>query len=243
MRLTLRTLLPNMNKIPNPANPKDPTKKTKTTNSANNHTPRTKNTTRRPRPTPPQVVGTGMGLDPVTVAVYLVDTLPPDAVADFERICLESEVHLAEVASAHHVLTMVLGEPAEVDPLARQRMYGIPAEAERRKHVHAEPVFSSPTAPATYATATPAPHVSSPNAPPAPHHVAAHADVPDYLRANTWTRHGTLLAACAAVLLLAVGWLIYTAFPGWFGAGQQVAVAPQNSDVTTSLQPPAIPPV
>lgn len=243
MRLTLRTLLAYMDEILEPSDREELAKKVESSEFAHDLIHRTKDTMRRLRLSAPQVLGTGMALDPNTVAEYLDNVLPPESVADFERICLESDVHLAEVASAHHVLTMVLGEPAEVDPLARQRMYGIPVEAERRKHAHAEPVYASPTAPINYAEVTPAPHVFSPHAPPAPQPVAAQLDVPDYLRANAWTRHGTLLAACAAVLLLAVGWLIYTAFPGWFGTGQQVAVAPQNAEVTTNLQPQAIPPV
>jgi len=243
MRLTLRTLLAYMDEILEPGDREELAKKVESSEFANELIHRTKDTMRRLRLSAPQVLGTGMALDPNTVAEYLDNVLPPESVADFERICLESDVHLAEVASAHHVLTMVLGEPAEVDPLARQRMYGIATELETRKHSQPEPVYASPAAATNYAEVTPSPHVFSPTAAPMAHLASAHEDVPDYLRANTWTRHGTLIAACAAVLLLAVGWLIYTALPGWFGGGQQVALAPQNSDIAANLQPPAVPPV
>ena len=162
MRLTLRTLLAYMDEILEPSDREELAKKVESSEFAHDLIHRTKDTMRRLRLSAPQVVGTGIGLDPNTVAEYLDNVLPPDSVADFERICLESDVHLAEVASAHHVLTMVLGEPAEVDPAARQRMYSIPAEAERRKHVRIEPAHVAPAVVHDYAAVTPPPSVFPP---------------------------------------------------------------------------------
>jgi hypothetical protein len=240
MRLTLRTLLAYMDEILEPADREELAKKVESSEFAHDLIHRTKDTMRRLRLSAPQVVGTGMGLDPNTVAEYLDNVLPPDSVADFERICLESDVHLAEVASAHHVLTMVLGEPADVDASARQRMYRLPNEAQQRKHTPHEPLPAVPTPAQDYAAVTPPPHVFPPSGA-APATATSLQSVPDYLRTSGWTRHGGLLAVCAAVLVAAVGWLLYSGLSGWSGHGE-VALAPAG-ELASGLRPPDQPPM
>jgi hypothetical protein len=86
---------------------------------------RIKQVTRRRRLTTPPVTGAGAKTDAGTIAAYLDNTLPAEQLAEVEEICLASDVHLAEIAACHQILTLVLGEPALVPPTARQRMYGL----------------------------------------------------------------------------------------------------------------------
>ena len=61
-------------------------------------------------------------VDPNIVASYLDNELDPDQVAELEKKCLTSDVHLAEVASVHQILSLI-GQKAKVPTEARHRMY------------------------------------------------------------------------------------------------------------------------
>lgn len=57
---------------------------------------------------------------------YLDSTLSPEQIAEIERLCLDSDVSLAEAAACHQILTVVLGQPAQVPDHLRQRIYDLP---------------------------------------------------------------------------------------------------------------------
>src|SRR6185436_9588763 len=142
MRLTLRTLLAYLDDILEPAQAKEIGEKLNESSLAASLVSRIREVMRRRRLTAPTLSGPGVGIDPNSVSEYLDNTLPPDGVADVEKICLESDVHLAEVAACHQILTLALGEPVEVPSQTRERMYALGPAA-------AKMVVAPPAAPVT----------------------------------------------------------------------------------------------
>src|SRR5262249_11037826 len=123
-RLTLRTLLAYIDDTLAPSQARALGAKVAESESARELIERIKRVTRRRGlKTPVPAGGEDDVADPNTVAEYLSDTLESDQVAKLEETCLKSDVHLAEVAAVHQILTLVLTEPVRVPPRANQRMY------------------------------------------------------------------------------------------------------------------------
>src|ERR1700680_1240299 len=123
MRLTLRTLLAYLDDTLEPAQAKLIGQKVAESETAQELIARIKEVTRQRRLAAPPP--TGGKLDAAVIAGYLDTTLPAEQWAEVEQLCLASDVHLAELAACHQILTLVLGEPALVPPTAKQRMVAL----------------------------------------------------------------------------------------------------------------------
>jgi hypothetical protein len=189
MRLTLRTMLAYQDSVLEPNEAEELGRKIKESDFAAGLMQRMRSVLKKLRMNAPKLDGKGMGNDANTVAEYLDSALPQDRVGDFERICLESDAHLAEVAGCHQILTLVLGKPADVPERLRERVYAMGNVQETPAVV--EPASRSrKTAAATNGRAATRPVL----------------EVPDYLRdgrqSSFWRVVGGIAIALLVVALL-----------------------------------------
>ncbi len=228
MRLTLRTLLAYLDDVLEPAQAQDLGARIGESEFATNLVHRIREAMRREKLGAPRLQGKAAGLDPNTVAEYLDNTLSSERVVDFEKYCLESEVHLAETACCHQVLALVLGEPALVDPDSRRRIYGLLAQYDAKLKSGATPgAASAALAGSRFSGAAGAgamplgDGLPQPSAEPTgfgspPMAMRKRAEVPDYLRQealglSAWWK----MAAAALVAVLLVCAVMMAVAPLW----------------------------
>jgi hypothetical protein len=123
MRLTLRTLLAWLDDTLQPGEVRAIGKQVAESPFAQDLAERINRVTRQRRLSVPGNSGPE-GCDPNIVASYVDNDLDPEAVADYEKKCLTSDVNLAEVASVHQILSL-LGQKVKVPAEAKARMYNL----------------------------------------------------------------------------------------------------------------------
>lgn len=117
MRLTLRTLLAWLDNVLPPETQKQLGDKVTDSPVAQQIVSRIRGVVERPQVSAPTVLGKGLANDANSVAEYLDNTLASDRLQPFERICIESDVHLAEVAACHTLLAQMNEDPTVLAPL------------------------------------------------------------------------------------------------------------------------------
>jgi hypothetical protein len=212
MRLTLRTLLAYLDDTLEPLETKTIGQKVSESETAQELISRIKHVTRRRRITTPPATGPN-SFDPNLVAEYLDNELSAEQIAELEKICLESDVHLAEVASCHQILTLVLGEPSSVPPMSKERMYAL---VQGREAIHSRKAVSRAGAD------------SSPSSADADADEMFLLGLPFYRR-GTWLRWALPLAAVVLFAIVGIAlWQSITPEPP-----RQVAQAPKEKQEPT----------
>ena len=150
MRLTLRTLLAWMDGVLPAEEQRQLGDKVDASPVARQLVERIHAVVDNPHLSAPRVDAKGLGGDPDTVAEFLDNTLPADRLEAFERICLESDMHLAEVAACHSILAEVARDPSVVPPLDaahRRRLLESMQHRIAATRTSAQPERGPPTAP------------------------------------------------------------------------------------------------
>lgn len=201
MRLTLRTLLAYLDDVLDPTSAKDIGQRIQENSAAMEQVERIRAVLRKRRIGAPEIAGPGSGPDPNIVAEYLDNTLTPEAIGELEKLCLDSDMHLAEAAASHQILSIVLGEPIEVPATLKERMYAVghvtrstetgpPAEASRSGAVAAGTAAAAAAAVGGASVASAA---------------RIEPQIPDYLRRKPW---GSRITA-GLLVALGLGWLVW----------------------------------
>jgi len=141
MRLTLRTLLAWMDGVLPADAAGQLAEKVAGSAVAQTLANRIRDVVTRPAIAAPPPEGRGLAADANSAAEFLDNVLPADRLAEFERVCIESDMQLAEVADCHRLLAdLTAGRVAagEVDATLAERLRAI-ARAERAAAV-ARPV-------------------------------------------------------------------------------------------------------
>ncbi len=244
MRLTLRTLLAYLDDILEAEDAQQLGQKIQESEVATQLMHRIRHVVGQLRGESVSALAEGLAKDANFVAEYLDNTMPPEKVAEFERLCLESDSLLAEVAACHQILTLVLGEPADIEAELKEKIYQLPHAPDSGKRVTAAP----PITPQTAAGSPPVQPVAATT----PVRLRTDEDehwteAPDYLkrrRSASWKPWAiaALIAFCLALAgLRGMGPLDRThPLASWLGFGTEM-IAQQSSTADVPGEPSETP--
>jgi len=223
MRLTLRTLLAYLDDVLEPSQTKLIGQKIQESAVAGKLVSLIRLVVRQRRLKAPSVSGPNVGIDPNVVAQYLDNTLTPDQVVEVEKVLLTSDELLAEVASCHQVLALMLGKSTEVPQASRDRLYALgPVEQKDQLQVDV-PAGSNPP-PLPTAGQKELEKIAESRLPDPGRPV-----VPEYLRQSSWSQRFFPAMVVVVLAVVCIGLLISD--PGFRTGIREAkrALAPQES--------------
>jgi hypothetical protein len=132
MRLTLRTLMAWMDDTLPPKDVRRIGRQLERSKFSQDLSRRIRRVVRQRRLTVPGM-GSNQLVDANIVAAYLDNNLPGDATSTYESLCLNNDVHLAEAAASHEILS-VLDQQCSISPEVYATMYRIVKAPEARVH-------------------------------------------------------------------------------------------------------------
>ena len=137
MRLTLRTLLAYRDRVLSPADAEDLHRRIQISHDAGNLLRRISAVTGRNAVLAPPVLGKGLGGDANSIAEYLDDAMQHTQLPELERICLVSDVQLAELADCHSLLSTAVHTKVSVTNDLRRMALGL-GDSDRRGPIKLE---------------------------------------------------------------------------------------------------------
>ena len=137
MRLTLRTLLAYRDGVLSPADTEDLHRRIQSSHDAGNLLRRIGAVTKLNQVLAPALLGKGLGGDANSIAEYLDDSLQHSQIPELERICLTSDMQLAELADCHTLLSTAMNTKVPA-PADLRRMVLAVADPPGRREVVAE---------------------------------------------------------------------------------------------------------
>jgi hypothetical protein len=142
MRLTLRTLLAWIDGVLPEPQRDEIGAKVEASPVAGKLVSRIADVVARPGLSAPRPDGRGLAEDPNTAAEFLDNVLPGDRLEAFERVCIDSDIHLAEIADCHTLLAELSRDPEAaglLDPALRQRLLAsVARQANEQPAAHEE---------------------------------------------------------------------------------------------------------
>lgn len=132
MRLTLRTMLAYLDEQLDPPQMTEIGLKIRESGVASGMIDRIRTSMKKGRMEAPKLDARGIGKDANSVAEYLDNVLDKEEIAELEQLCLNSDVHLAEVAACHQMLSVLPKVEFSIDADLRNRLYDIPSRLRDR---------------------------------------------------------------------------------------------------------------